>query len=60
MVKNPPANVECRRHRLNPWVGKIPLGKEMANHFSILALEIPWTQEPGRLQSMGSEIVRHV
>ena len=54
MVKNPPANVECRRHRLNPWVGKIPLGKEMANLFSILALEIPWTQEPGRLQSMGS------
>ena len=31
-----------------------PLDKEMATHFSILAWKIPWTQEPGRLQSMGS------
>ena len=54
MVKNPPANVECRKHRFNPWVGKIPLGGEMATHFSILAWEIPWTQELGGLQSMGS------
>ena len=30
-----------------------PLEKEMATHFSILAWEIPWTQEPSRLQSMG-------
>ena len=30
------------------------LGKEMATHFSILAWEIPWTEEPGRLQSIGS------
>ena len=29
-----------------------PLEKEMATHSSILALEIPWTEEPGRLQSM--------
>ena len=31
------------------------LEKEMATHFSILASEIPWTEEPGRLQSMGSQ-----
>ena len=33
--------------------------KEMATHPSILAWEIPWTEEPGRLQSMGSQRVRH-
>ena len=32
-----------------------PLEKEMANHFSILAWEIPWTEEPGGLQAMGSQ-----
>ena len=31
-----------------------PLEKEMATHSSIIAWEIPWTEEPGRLQSMGS------
>ena len=36
-----------------------PLEKEMANHSSILAWRIPWTEEPGRLQSMGSQRVRH-
>ena len=35
------------------------LGKEMATHSSILAWEIPWTEEPGGLQSMGSQRVRH-
>ena len=34
------------------WEG--PLEKEMATHSSILAWEIPWTEEPGELQSMGS------
>ena len=41
------------------WVQSLgwedPLEKEMATHSSILAWEIPWTEEPGRLQSMGSE-----
>ena len=32
-----------------------PLQKEMATHSSILAWEIPWMEEPGRLQSMGSQ-----
>jgi len=32
-----------------------PLEKEMATHFSIPAWKIPWTEDPGRLQSMGSQ-----
>ena len=36
-----------------------PLEKEMAIHSSIIALKIPWTEEPGRLQSMGSQRVGH-
>ena len=49
---------QCRRHkrrRFSPWVGKIPLEEEMATHSSILAWTISWTEEPGRLQSMGSQ-----
>ena len=34
-----------------------PLKKEMATHSSIVAWKIPWTEEPGRLQSMGSQKV---
>ena len=36
-----------------------PLEKEMANHSSTVAWKIPWTEEPGRLQSMGSQRVGH-
>ena len=36
-----------------------PLEKEMATHSSILAWRIPWTEEPGRLQSTGSQRVGH-
>ena len=36
-----------------------PLEKEMATHFSIIAWKISWTEEPGRLQSMGSQRVGH-
>ena len=35
------------------------LEKEIATHSSILTWRIPWTEEPGRLQSMGSQRVRH-
>ena len=49
MVKNPPAMQEM-------WVQSMdqadPLEKEMATHSSTLAWEIPWTEEPGGLQSM--------
>ena len=45
------------------WVQSLgwedPLEKEMTTHSSILTWEIPWTEEPGRLQSMGSHKVRH-
>ena len=36
-----------------------PLEKEMATHSSTLAWKIPWTEEPGRVQSMGSQRVGH-
>ena len=36
-----------------------PLEKEIATHFSILAWKIPWTEKPGRLRSMGSQIAEH-
>ena len=41
-----------------PGLGR-PLEKEMATHFSMLAWRIPWTEEPGGLQSMGSQKVGH-
>ena len=41
----------------DPRAEKIPLEQEMATHFSILAWEIPWTEEPGGLQSIGSQRV---
>ena len=52
MVKNLPAIQETRVLSLG-W--EDPLEKEMATHSSILAWIIPWTEEPGRLQSMGSQ-----
>ena len=48
----------CRRHRFDPsWVDL--LEKEMETHSSILAWKIPWMEEPGRLQSVGSQRIRH-
>ena len=45
------------------WVRSLgwedPLEKEMAMHSSTIAWKIPWTEEPGRLQSMGSQRVGH-
>ena len=59
MVKNSPDNARSIRD-----VGLIPglkdlLEKEMAIYSSSLAWEIPWTEETGGLQSMGSQRVRH-
>ena len=56
MVKNPPANAGD--------TGSIPESRrspeeEMATHSSVVAWEIPWTEEPGGLQSMGSQKVGH-
>ena len=56
MVKNPPAMQEA-------WVRSLgredPLEEGMATHSSILAWRIPCTEEPGGLQSMGLQTVRH-
>ena len=56
MVKNLPVMQEA-------WVQSLgwedPLEKGMATHSRILAWRIPWTEEPGRLQSIGSQRVRH-
>ena len=52
MVKNPPINVGDMRHRF--LVQEDRLEEAMATHSRILAWRIPWTKEPGRLQSMGS------
>ena len=56
MVKRLPAMWET-------WVQSLdwedPLEKEMATHSSTLAWKIPWMEEPGRLQSMGLQRVRH-
>ena len=55
-VKNPPTMRET-------WVWSLgwdePLEEGMATHSSILAWRIPWTEEPGGIQSMGSQRVRH-
>ena len=56
MVKNLPAN--SGNSGLTPG-SEGPLEKEMATHFSILAWEIPWTEELGGLQSMGSQRAGH-
>ena len=56
MVKNPPAIWETQVRSLG-W--QDPLEKGMATHSSILAWKIPWTEEPGGLQSMGWQRVRH-
>ena len=55
MVKHLPTMWETHVQSL----GQEDLEKEMATHSSILAWRIPWTEEPSRLQSMGSQIVGH-
>ena len=49
---------QSRRRKSNLCIGQIPLQKEMATHSSILAWEIPWTEESGGLQSMELQRVR--
>ena len=56
MVKNLPAVQEIQIQSLGQ---EDPLEKGMATHCSILAWRIPWTEKPGRLQSMGSHRVGH-
>ena len=55
--------VKCLPAMRETWVRSLgqedPLEKGMATHSSILAWRIPWMEEPGRLQSMGSQRVGH-
>ena len=44
---------------LIPGSGRFPLEKKIVTHSSTLAWKIPWTEEPGRLQSVGLQKVRH-
>ena len=52
LVKNPPAKQESQVRSLGQ---EDPLEKEMATQSYMLAGKIPWKEEPGRLQSMGSQ-----
>ena len=59
MVKNPPANAgDIRDGGSIPGLGG-SLEEGMGTHSSILPWKIPWTEEPGGLQSIGSQRVRH-
>ena len=59
MVKKLPAMQEIWEMLVQSLGQKDPLKEEMAIQSSILAWRIPWTEEPGGLQSMGSQTVIH-
>ena len=59
MVKNRPAKAEDIRDAGSIPGLRRPQEEEMASHSSILAWRIPWREEPGGLQSMGSHTVGH-
>ena len=59
MVKNLPANPGDIRDADSSLGREDPLEEGMATRSNILAWIIPWTEEPGRLQFMGSQRVRH-
>ena len=58
-VKNPPAMQESQEMQFQSLGQEDSLEEGMATHSSILAWRIPWREEPGRLQSMGSKTVGH-
>ena len=55
MVKNLPAVQEMQETQVRSLGQEDPLEKKMVTHSNILAWRISWTEEPGRLQSMGSQ-----
>ena len=59
VMKYLPAMQEMQEAWVRSLGGEDPLEKKMATHSSILAWEIPPTEEPGSLQSMGSQRIRH-
>ena len=58
-IKKPPAMQEAQEIQIRSLGQEDPLEEGMTTHFSILAWRIPWTEEPGGLQSMGSQRVGH-
>ena len=58
MVENPPTSQEPQETRVRSLGGEDPLKEGMATHSSILAWRVPWTEEPGGLQSTESQRVR--
>ena len=59
VIKNLPAKQEMQEIQVQSLDWEDPLEEEIATHASILAWKIPWTEEPARLQSVGSQRVRH-
>ena len=59
VVKNPPAMQETQEMWVRSLGQEEPLEEGIATHSSTLAWTIPWTEEPGWLQSMGSQRVGH-
>ena len=59
MIKNLPTNAGDVREMGSILSQEDPLEESMAIHSSILAWRVPWTEEPGRLQSIGSQRVGH-
>ena len=59
VVKNLPAVQELQEMRVRSLGQEDPLEEGTATHSSILVWRIPWTKEPGRLQSIGLQRVRH-
>ena len=53
MIKNQPANAGAAGDMVQSLGREDPLEQEMVTHSSVLAWEIPWTEEPGGLQSVG-------
>ena len=58
-VKNPPAMQETQEMQVQFLGWEDPLEEEMTAHSNILAWKIPWTEEPDRLESQGSQRVGH-
>ena len=58
-VKNLPATQETQDTRVLPLGQEDPVERKMATYSSILAWKVPWTEEPGEIQSNGSKRARH-
>ena len=59
MVKNLSTNTGSKEMDIQSLGWADPLEEEMATHSGILAWKIPWTEEPSRLQSVGSQRIKH-